>query len=313
MTLSEADRFLLEGIRRGEAEAWSQLVERYRGRLFAFAQSRLRSAPDAEDVLQETFLTFLKALPRYRGEAGIETFLFTLLRRRLVDWFRGRRLSVCLLHDVIRPVDGDEAGEPIAQVAAPDPSASVYARRDEHDELRREALAEGIRALVNGYKKQLKFRELKIVEMLFYCQLANKEVGKVSGVNEKQIALIKHRSLHRIRDKVAAELRPRGLTRLGEEDPVHSEAMLTEVWESLRLSCPKRSTIGAYHLGTLEEAWQDYVDFHLKQLGCRFCLANLADLKQQDSRKSEALQERIMQSTVGFLRQSYLEGPRGRA
>ena len=308
MALSEADRFLLDGIRQGDGEAWSQLVDRYRGRLFAFARSRLRNAQDAEDVLQETLMTFLKALPKYRAEAGLETFLFTLLRRRLVDWYRGRRLSVCLLRDVMHSPAEEADSEPIAQVAATDPSASVYARRDEHNALRREALAEAIRALVNSYKKGLKFRELKIIEMLFYCQLANKEVARLSEVDEKQIALIKHRCLKRIREKVLAALRPQRLTTLGEEDPVRLEAMLTAVWESLRLSCPKRSTIGAFHLGSLDGDWSDYVDFHVNQLGCRFCRANLDDLREKDKPDAAALRDRIMKSTIGFLHQSYRNG-----
>ena len=100
--LSQAERFLLEGIRRGDSEAWSQFVDRYRGRLLAFATSRLRSSADAEDVLQDAFMAFLKGLGRFRGEAGLETYLFTILRRRIVDFFRGKRRHVCLLHDIVR-------------------------------------------------------------------------------------------------------------------------------------------------------------------------------------------------------------------
>jgi len=311
--LSEADRFLLRGIRQGDAEAWRQLVDRYRGRLYAFARSRLGSGADAEDLLQETFMTFLKALGGFRGEAGLETYLFTLLRRRLVDFFRGRRRNVCLLHDVVRPGQEDESAEPLAQVASPDPTASVYARRSEQDHLRRDALAEAIRSLLNGYKRALNFRDLKIVEMLFYCQLGNREVAEVAGVADKQVALIKHRCLKKVRQKVARGLKSRGLDGASESEAVHSEALLTELWETLRLSCPKRSTVGAYLLGTLDEVWQDYVEFHLHKLGCQFCLANLADLKRADEEgTSSGLHERIMQSTVGFLRQSYLGARNGK-
>ncbi len=305
--LSEADRFLLRGIRQGDADAWRQLVDRYRGRLYAFARSRLGSGADAEDLLQETFMAFLKALGGFRGDAGLETYLFTILRRRLVDFFRGRRRSVCLLHDLVRPAEGDDSAEPIAQVPSPDPTASVYARRSEQDHLRRDALAEAIRDLINGYKKSLKFRDLKIVEMLFYCQLGNKEVAEVAGVADKQVALIKHRCLKKIRQKVTRGVKSRGIGGAYEDEAIHSEAILTQIWETLRLSCPKRSTIGAYLLGTLEQAWGDYVEFHLHKLGCQFCLANLEDLKRADDEAtSSALHERILQSTVGFLRQSYL-------
>ena len=85
---------------------------------------------------------------------------------------------------------------------------------------------------------------------------------------------------------------------------VGHEALLTQIWEEQRPSCPKRSTIGAYLLGTLDKPWHDYIDFHLQQLGCRFCRANLADLQQHNGaaqRHVDRLRTRIMQSTVGFL------------
>ena len=307
--LSQAERFLLEGIRRGDSEAWSQLVERYRGRLLAFARSRLRSSADAEDVLQNTFMTFLKGLAQFRGEAGLETYLFTILRRRIVDFFRGQRRHVCLLHDVIRPDESGESGEAMSRVPSPDPSASWYVRRDERERIRQETLAAAIRELINGYKKSLKFRDLKIVEMLFYCQLANKEAAKIAGIDEKQIALIKHRCLRKVRKQVNRDLDARGIGADAEDDDTRGEAMLTRIWETLRLSCPKRSTIGAYHLGTLDADWRDYVHFHLETLGCEFCRANLADIKSADqARSGPALREKILQSTVGFLRQSYRQG-----
>lgn len=305
--LSQAERILLEGIRRGDSDAWSQLVDRYRGRLLAFARSRLRSAADADDVLQDVFMTFLKSVAAFRGEAGLETYLFTILRRRMVDFYRGRKRHVCLLHDVVRNEGADEPAEAISQVAAGDPSASWYVRRDEREDIRLDVLAEAIRGLLNGYKKSLNFRDLKIVEMAFYCQIPNKKAAVVVGIDEKQIALIKHRCLKKIREHVTRELARRNMAPdPADADEARGEAMLTRIWETLRLSCPKRSTIGAYHLGSLDAEWQDYVGFHLDTLGCAFCQANLADIRAADQAPAaDSLREKILQSTVGFLRQSY--------
>ena len=297
--LSQADRFLLESIRAGDAEAWGQLVDRYRGRLLAFARSRVRRSSDAEDLLQDAFVNFLRGLPRFRGDAAIETYLFTILRRRIADWYRGRHLSVCLLHDVQRGGDSD-AGEPAADLPAPDPTASAYLRADERTDRQRQALAEGIRRLVDGLKESLNFRDLKIAEMLFYGQLGNREVAGLAGLDERQIAVIKHRSLKKICQAVAGHL---GRNERGSSDDDASPeaaSLLTEVWETTRPSCPKRSTIGAFLLGTLEPGWHDYVEFHLHRLGCRFCLANLEDLQRQTADAS-GVRQRILESTVGFL------------
>jgi RNA polymerase sigma factor (sigma-70 family) len=305
--LTQAEQFLLDGIRRGDGGAWEQFVDRFRGRLLAFAARRLPSAADAEDALQDTFVRFLRALPTYRGTAAPETYLFTILRRRIVDHYRGRgRSSVCLLHDVMGEGRGEsEPPSGLSSFASSDPTASFHARQNEHDELRREALAEGVRELVDSLREDLNFRDLKVVELLFYCQLANKNVASVAGADEKHVALVKHRAIKRIRQRVQRELKAAGL-RAEEAETLGSDAMLTGVWESLRLSCPKRSTIGAFVLGSLERAWADYVDFHLNRLGCQFCLANLEDLKRatEDAPAASAARRKILQSTVGFLRKA---------
>ena len=79
------------------------------------------------------------------------------------------------------------------------------------------------------------------------------------------------------------------------------EQAVGRLWEQGRLSCPKRSTIGGYVLGTLDEPWLEYVHFHLQTLGCHFCRANLEDLEQANSTPRASLRRRIMESTVGFL------------
>ena len=81
-----------------------------------------------------------------------------------------------------------------------------------------------------------------------------------------------------------------------------SEDLLTEVWEAQRLSCPNRSTLGAFLLETLSAEWFDYVDFHLTTLGCHSCRASFKDLQeQQDREQRTSFRRRILTSTAGFL------------
>jgi len=299
--LSQAEQYLLDQIRKGQSDAWSQLVERYQGRLLAFTQMKIRQREEAEDIVQETFVGFLKAFQNFRGDASLETFLFTILRRKIADSFRGKQSRrICLLQDVYH-VDrqSDAESDAFGHFASAEPTASWYARRSEQHSIQKEVLAQALQALVAGLKESLDFRDLKIIEMLLYCKLPNKDVAKVLEMSEKNIAVIKHRCLKQIREKVEFRVAT------GEVQDADFENMLTEVWESLRLSCPKRSTIGAFLLGTLEEQWGDYVDFHVNRLGCHFCQANLEDLKRQTADSGNpGFRARIMESTVGFLSKS---------
>lgn len=298
--MTEAERFLLEQIRGGDNEAWARFVDRYRGRLLTFAQTKLGQRADAEDIVQDTFVAFVTGLGKFRGESGIETYLFTILRRKIINSYRSaHNKHICLLQDVYKKTLSDSSGadsDAFGAFAAPDMTASFYARRDEQDEILGDALADALTKLVNGYKSSLNFRDMEIVELLFFSQLSNQDVAKIVGVGEKNIAVIKHRCLRHVREHVANS----GVSANTEEAEL--ENLLTQVWEQQRLSCPKRSTVGAFLLGTLDSEWQSYLDFHLNKLGCHFCRANLEDLKKQtEEDESRRIQERIMESTIGFL------------
>jgi RNA polymerase sigma factor (sigma-70 family) len=297
--LTQADRYLLEQIAQGNADAWSQLVERYQGRLLAYARSRLRSRSDADDLVQDTFVALLQSIRTFRRECSLETFLFTVLRRKIIDVFRGRRIHDCLLSETL----AGESDEPrAAQAVAPAPSASWYVAGREQTDRQREVFAEALNALVSRLKRAENLRDLRIIEMLFYAQLRNKDAAKLVDMDEKQIALIKHRCLKEIRSAVEASLAvQQACSSMDWDAPDDAHSMLTEVWEQERPTCPKRSTVGRFSLGTLESPWREYVEFHIDTLGCRFCRANLDDLRNVDAPDRSALRERIFQSTIGFL------------
>jgi len=300
--LSEADRFLLEAVRRGDAEGWSQLVTRYRGRLLAFARKHSRNDADAEDLVQESFIRFLRGLAKFRGEASLETYLFTILRRRIIDAMRGARLKMCQIAESRQITDRHAAG-----FTSDEPTASWYARRDEEHEAHVGALAVALGELVEDFKQRLAFRDLELAETLFYAQLRNQEAARLTGATESQVGLKKHRWIAEVRGRIKSLL-PQAAGPLW-ESPEMMAGMIGEAWESRRLSCPKRSTLGRYLLGTLDPQWQQYVTFHAQLLGCSFCGANLQDMQPAPESDGaggagvhRSLDQKIFQSTVGFFR-----------
>lgn len=304
--LSEADRYLLQQIKQGDPDGWSHLVQRYQGRMAAFARRQLNNAADAEDATQETFLSFLTGLGQFREQASIETYLFGILRRRVVDQIRSRgradRVHLCSLQDSLPSGEGQREAAWEAQVPAVDPSASWYARREEDQTQQLAELWDAVRKFINRLKTSLLFRDLQICDLVFYAQLRNKDIASLMDMDEKQIAVRKHRFVKRISEFVQ-DARRHAADAGGET--LSDESLLTQVWEAKRPSCPKRSTIGKFLLGTLDTPWHDYVDFHINKLGCGFCVANLDDLHAETSSSEPAAgSDRIIQSTIGFLRKA---------
>lgn len=76
-----------------------------------------------------------------------------------------------------------------------------------------------------------------------------------------------------------------------------------EIWYRARLSCPTRSELGGYLLGTLSQELADYIDFHLLTIGCRLCQANLQDLQEQSENPdgSSIRRRRFFESSAGYL------------
>jgi RNA polymerase sigma-70 factor, ECF subfamily len=93
------DAELVELARRGDREAYDQLVERHQGAVYRAALAALRAPEEAEEVAQDAFVRAFAALDRYRGEASFKTWVLKIVwrralsRRRSTWWNRQRAPS----------------------------------------------------------------------------------------------------------------------------------------------------------------------------------------------------------------------------
>ena len=63
-------------------------IERYGDELYRFALGRVSDEGCAEELVQETVLSALTALDSFRGESSERTWLFLILRRKVIDHYR---------------------------------------------------------------------------------------------------------------------------------------------------------------------------------------------------------------------------------
>lgn len=77
-----------------------------------------------------------------------------------------------------------------------------------------------------------------------------------------------------------------------------------DVWRKHQLTCPSRAQLGRWLLGTLPAAEDEYIEFHLQVVGCRYCRANHIDLiESTDDATAIARRRRFFQSSAGKLRE----------
>jgi hypothetical protein len=78
-----------------------------------------------------------------------------------------------------------------------------------------------------------------------------------------------------------------------------------EIWRRGRLTCPTRHQLGSYLLGALPAELAQYFRFHLETVGCRYCAANLEDLRlasSQATAETTQRRQKFFQSSAGYVR-----------
>jgi len=69
---------LIERHLAGDGDASQQLVQKYEQMVFALASQMLGRGEEVRDAAQEVFLNVLKALPRFRGESALSTWIYRI-------------------------------------------------------------------------------------------------------------------------------------------------------------------------------------------------------------------------------------------
>jgi RNA polymerase sigma-70 factor (ECF subfamily) len=124
--LALGDDGLVERARRGDVDAFEQLYRLHAGRVYALC---LRLAADpvvARELTQDTFVKAWEALPRFRADASLTTWLHRIAVNALLERRRGekRRSARVSLAD-----DEDAAEMIVGVVAAPDVATAIDLER----------------------------------------------------------------------------------------------------------------------------------------------------------------------------------------
>src|SRR5262245_6152535 len=116
---SEPDESLLAAVAAGEEQALGELMQRHRRGVSSVVLRIVRSPADAEEVVQDVFLLVWKHAARFRGEAKVTTWIYSIARNTAVSRLRqdrGAQPTDLLLRD---------PGFPMSQ--PPDPERGAIA------------------------------------------------------------------------------------------------------------------------------------------------------------------------------------------
>ncbi len=179
----------------GQPNGFDKLYRDHVDLLYRYAHRLCGETEAAKDLVQETFLNAYRGFDKFRGEARISTWLYTIASRACLRMKRKRKgepereLS---LDEFIPTSDGEFRLQ--VPVDGLDPEEALQNKQ------LRQALDQAIQKLPKKYRMTLVLRDME--------GLSAKEVGAIMGLNERAV---KSR-LHRARLFVRRELSARGIT-----------------------------------------------------------------------------------------------------
>ena len=134
------DLVLVEHCQGGSAEAFDQLVTRYRQKVYGTVFHMVRNPDDAWDITQEAFLKSWKSMKNFRGQSSFYTWLYRIVTNVAIDWMRRKKNQPSAEFD--EAIQTPEHVEPAAStMARPDPGPLAATQSQETGSLINKAIA----------------------------------------------------------------------------------------------------------------------------------------------------------------------------
>ncbi|MCX6214482.1 RNA polymerase sigma factor [Spirosoma sp.] len=82
---------LLEAIRQGDQEAFRQLYERTKTRVFNLALGYVRNREDAEEITQDVYVELFRSVGSFNGDASLATWLYRIAVNKSLDFLKHQK------------------------------------------------------------------------------------------------------------------------------------------------------------------------------------------------------------------------------
>ncbi len=107
MTTQNDDAALVERLKSGDQTAYAQLVEENASRIYRLALRMMGNEADAEDVLQETFMSAFKAIESFEERASLSTWLYRIASNAALMRLRRKEPVQVSVDEPVERDDGD--------------------------------------------------------------------------------------------------------------------------------------------------------------------------------------------------------------
>ena len=192
-----SENALVDRLRGGDTVALEALMERHASRVFRVARDITRTDADAEEVVQDVFLTIARKIDRFEGRAALSTWIYRVTTNAALIKRRGKRAQLEVSLEEHLPTfkedghpDGHRDGERSYLLAdwSHNPEAELL------DGEARAVLSRAIEGLPATYRAVLVLRDVE--------ELSNEETAEILGESVASIKSRAHRARMALRERL---------------------------------------------------------------------------------------------------------------
>jgi len=93
----------------GDGDAFGEIINLHKDRIFSFAWRMLQNPSDAEDIAQETFIKAYRALGSYKRDCPLRPWLLRIARNLCIDFIRRRSPQALSTDDEDFPLELEDS------------------------------------------------------------------------------------------------------------------------------------------------------------------------------------------------------------
>jgi len=164
------DDELIHLYQNGSEDAFCQLLERYKKKVFGYILNVVRDRAIAEDIFQETFFKVIRTLKKqqYNGEGKFIQWVIRIAHNLIIDSFR-QNGKISTVSKIVKP-DGKVVD--VFDVVKVEQSSA-------EDNMVKKQILQDIRKLV----EHLPFEQREVVILRHYYDLSFKEIADMTNVS----------------------------------------------------------------------------------------------------------------------------------
>lgn len=185
-----SDHELIEATKRGDEEAFAEIVSRYRNPLTNYLYRFLNDYEEAVDLSQETFVRVYFAIERYHTEYAFSTYIYRIATNLAISEIRKRKRRTLL--SLTGLFQGEDENQTEFQPPDKQPLADENLVEDEQNQM----IARAIAALPDKYRAPIILREIENKSYEEIAQILELGLGTTKSRISRARNLLKDKLKH---------------------------------------------------------------------------------------------------------------------